>query len=47
LKSISFDDGLSAFQAIIENEVDLILSDNMMPGLTGIEILNKIKGKTN
>lgn len=36
-------DGLEALQLIEENDYDLVLVDYMMPGLTGIEVIEKVR----
>jgi CheY-like chemotaxis protein len=36
-------DGLEALQYITENEYDLVLVDYMMPGLTGLEVIEKVR----
>lgn len=36
-------DGEEALKYIIENEYDLILIDYMMPGMTGIEVIEKVR----
>lgn len=36
-------DGNEGFEVIMKNKTDLIISDIMMPGLSGIELLNKVK----
>ncbi|WP_078555080.1 response regulator transcription factor [Bacillus alkalicellulosilyticus] len=36
-------DGLQALAAIQENEYDLILLDYMMPGMSGIEVIEKVR----
>ncbi|MBH9580288.1 DNA-binding response regulator [Staphylococcus felis] len=38
-------DGLEAFRVIQENEVDVVILDVEMPGLTGLEILQLIREK--
>ncbi len=35
--------GNEGFEVILKNKTDLIISDIMMPGLSGIELLNKVK----
>jgi DNA-binding response OmpR family regulator len=41
-------DGIEAYQKIMENEYDLILLDLMMPGKTGLEVCQLVReqGKT-
>lgn len=36
-------DGIEALQFITENDYDLVIIDNMMPGLTGIEVIEKVR----
>ncbi|WP_026674571.1 response regulator [Alkalihalobacterium bogoriense] len=36
-------DGLEAIELIEKNQYDLILVDYMMPGLTGIEVIEKVR----
>lgn len=36
-------DGLEAIQMIEENDYDLVLVDYMMPGLTGLEVIEKVR----
>ncbi|UOE93113.1 response regulator [Alkalihalobacillus sp. LMS39] len=36
-------DGLEAMEFIEKNQYDLILVDYMMPGLTGIEVIEKVR----
>ena len=36
-------DGLEALQFLRENKVDLIIADIQMPGMTGLELLEKIR----
>jgi len=48
LKNNGFDvieavDGDDAFQKFMENEVDMIISDIMMPGIDGLELCRRIK----
>ncbi|WP_345242397.1 response regulator [Pontibacillus salipaludis] len=38
------EDGIEAFEKVQNNEYDLLLLDYMMPGMTGIEVAEKIKG---
>ena len=40
-----FSDGLKAFERIEEDAFDLLIADIKMPGLTGLELLEKIKEK--
>ncbi|HMK49273.1 MAG TPA: sigma-54 dependent transcriptional regulator [Thermodesulfovibrionales bacterium] len=40
-----FSDGLKAFERIEEDTFDLLIADIKMPGLTGLELLEKIKEK--
>jgi CheY-like chemotaxis protein len=36
-------DGVEAFEKIQANDYDLVLLDNMMPGLTGLEVVEKTR----
>ncbi|MFN7252695.1 MAG: response regulator [Anaerobacillus sp.] len=36
-------DGLEALQYISDNDYDLVLIDYMMPGLTGLEVIEKVR----
>ncbi|MGI6005957.1 MAG: response regulator [Ruminococcus sp.] len=36
-------DGLSAYQLILEKEPDVVISDIRMPGMTGLELIEKVK----
>lgn len=38
-----FNDGETAFKALLDGEYDLVVSDVMMPGIDGITLLKKIK----
>ena len=40
-----FNNGRKAFERIEEEHFDLLIADIKMPGLTGIELLEKIKEK--
>jgi putative two-component system response regulator len=42
-KVISVPDGTAALQELANAEIDLVLSDVMMPGLTGFEVCERIK----
>ena len=42
-KAISFNNGLSAWQYIKDNNVDIVISDIDMPGMNGLELLRKVK----
>lgn len=35
--------GTEALQNYFDNKIDLIITDLLMPGLTGIELINKVK----
>jgi DNA-binding NtrC family response regulator len=39
----SFSNGEEGYNAILNGNYDLVLSDNMMPGLTGLQILSRLK----
>lgn len=36
-------DGLEAFRLIEQNEYDLVIVDHMMPGMTGLEVIEKVR----
>ncbi len=36
-------DANKGFEVILQNKTDLIISDIMMPGMSGIDLLNKVK----
>ncbi|UOF92039.1 response regulator [Fodinisporobacter ferrooxydans] len=36
-------DGLEAYQCFERNEYDLLMVDYMMPGMTGIEVIRKVR----
>ena len=36
-------DGLAAYRLIIEQEPDVVISDIRMPGMTGLELIEKVK----
>lgn len=36
-------DGEEAYQLFLENDYDLLLVDYMMPGMTGVELLKKVR----
>ena len=38
-------DGEEAYEYLKENDVDLIISDIKMPGMTGIELLEKVRNE--
>jgi two-component system, OmpR family, response regulator len=38
------DDGVTAYASVIENPPDLAVLDVMMPGLSGIDVLRKLRG---
>jgi two-component system, OmpR family, phosphate regulon response regulator PhoB len=40
-------DGIEALHLIKENEYDLVLIDYMMPGLTGLEVIEKVRSLPN
>ncbi|WP_170932526.1 response regulator [Belliella buryatensis] len=42
----SFEDGLSALEQIEMIKPDIIISDLMMPGIDGYELLSKVKSKS-
>ena len=42
---VGFSNGLKAFERMEEENFDLLIADIKMPGLTGMELLEKIKGK--
>lgn len=41
---VQFNSGVEALEDILKNEFDLVITDLMMPGLSGIEVLSEIKG---
>jgi len=43
----SVDNGLDALKACLENKPDLLISDVKMPGLTGLELLTKLREQNN
>ncbi|RXJ01916.1 response regulator [Anaerobacillus alkaliphilus] len=40
-------DGLEALEFIEENDYDLVIVDYMMPGLTGLEVIEKVRTMPN
>ena len=38
-------DGDEAYQKIMNTEYDLVLLDYMMPGMTGIEVIEKVRSR--
>ena len=38
------DDGMSAYKILKDQQIDLIISDWNMPGMTGIDLLKKVRG---
>lgn len=40
------EDGIEAFEKFQTNNYDLVILDNMMPGMTGIEVAEKIRSHT-
>ncbi|MGA9468712.1 MAG: response regulator [Exiguobacterium marinum] len=36
-------DGLEAYRLIEKNEYDLVIVDHMMPGMTGLEVIEKVR----
>jgi CheY-like chemotaxis protein len=43
LEALSAEDALNRFTHSHTNEIDLVLSDYLMPGMNGIELLKKIR----
>lgn len=41
---LTADNGTKAWQIIEENDIDVILCDLVMPGMSGLDLLNKIRG---
>ena len=41
---VTADNGLDAYKLCCEEKPDIILTDYQMPGLTGIELIEKIRG---
>lgn len=41
------EDGEEAFEKIKETDYDLVMIDYMMPGMTGIEVIEKIRNELN
>ena len=35
--------GIDAYQMIVDNEPDILLTDVRMPGLTGVELIGRLK----
>jgi two-component system response regulator YesN len=40
-----FSNGTSALAALLENPPDLVLLDQSMPGLSGLEVIRALRGK--
>jgi two-component system alkaline phosphatase synthesis response regulator PhoP len=41
---ITADNGLDAYKLCCEEKPDIVIADQQMPGLTGIELIEKIRG---
>ena len=44
---ITAEDGLEAMQATLENEIDAVIADAVMPGMTGYDLCRMVRGNEN
>lgn len=47
VETITADSGDSAYEKILDENPDIVLSDNVMPGMTGLELCRKIRKNKN
>ena len=42
-KVVTANDGIEGFQKFVENDIDLVITDIVMPGMNGITLVEKIR----